>query len=175
MTVKTFLIFEKRFTILKTVNRFPKLYSLSFHARLIFDCRNPATSGYWNNAGVGIRPPEYCRHRNPATSGHCRRMPADQILAESGRNPAMVKSRPDLAKMAGIRLNLIGSGGVLLESGNDDRTLPDSGNNCIFTFRNFFVRTKRRKIFSRKFFFLKMISLKIFYNENYFTSKQTEH
>jgi hypothetical protein len=66
-------------------------------------------------------------------------MLADQILAESGRNPAMVKSRPDLAKMAGIRLNLTGSGGVLPESGNYDRTLPDSGNNCIFTFCNFFV------------------------------------
>jgi len=42
-------------------------------------------------------------------------------------------------------------------------------------FCNFFVRTKRQKIFSRKLLFLKMISSKIFYDGNYFTSKQTEH
>jgi hypothetical protein len=53
-------------------------------------------------------------HRNPATSGHRRRMPADQIPAESDWNPAMVRSRPDLdgsghwfgriwQKMVGIR------------------------------------------------------------------------
>jgi hypothetical protein len=34
----------------------------------------------------------------------------DQIPAETARNPAMVKSRLYLAKMAGIRPNLIGSG-----------------------------------------------------------------
>jgi len=56
--------------------------------------RNPATSGFRNNVGPGIRPSEYCRRRNPATSGHRRWMPADQILVESGRNPAMVRSRP---------------------------------------------------------------------------------
>jgi hypothetical protein len=65
------------------------------------------------------------------------------------------------------------------KSGNSDRTLPDSGGCCqilIFAFRNFFVRAKCRKIFSRKsFFFLKMISPKIFYGENHFTSKQTKH
>jgi hypothetical protein len=38
------------------------------------------------------RSSESRRHRNPATSGHRRQMPADQIPAESGRNPAMVKS-----------------------------------------------------------------------------------
>jgi hypothetical protein len=55
---------------------------------------------------------------------------------------------------------------ILAESGqtcspkfdNGDRTLPDSSDSCIFTFRNFFVQTKRRKIFSKKIFFLKMIS-----------------
>jgi hypothetical protein len=61
------------------------------------------------------------------------------------------------------------------ESGNGDRTLPDSDDSCIFSFCNFFVRTKRRKIFSKKYFFLKIISSKIFYDGNYFTLKQTEH
>jgi hypothetical protein len=87
----------------------------------------------------------------------------------------MAGIRPDLAKMAGIRPDLTGSGGVLTESGNGDWMLPDSGDSCIFTSRNFFVRTKRRKMFSRKLFFLKMISSKIFYDENHFTSKQTVH
>jgi hypothetical protein len=141
------------------------------------------------------------------TSGHRHRMPADQIPAETGWNPAMVRSRPDLAKMAriqplirsdlgkmaeirldlakmvGIQPDLTGSRGVRQESGqtcspesgNGDRTLPDSGNSCIFASRNFFVRTKCRKIFWRKSFFLKMISLKIFYDGNHFTSKQTKH
>jgi hypothetical protein len=92
--------------------------------------------------------------------------------------------------MAGIRPDLIGFGGVWQESGHfgrirpnmfpessDDggRTLPDSSDGSIFAFRDFFVRTKRRKIFSRKLYFLKMISSKIFYDENHFTSKQTEH
>jgi hypothetical protein len=61
------------------------------------------------------------------------------------------------------------------ESGNGDRTLPDSGGNCFFVFCNFFVRAKRLKIFLRKSFFFKMISSKIFYYENYFISKQTDH
>jgi hypothetical protein len=41
-------------------------------------------------------------------------MPADQIPTEFGRNPAMVRSRPGLAKMVGIRMdpakNLAGFG-----------------------------------------------------------------
>jgi len=82
---------------------------------------------------------------------------------DSGLNPAI----------------LAGSGQTFSpESGNGDRTLPDSGDNyqtLIFAFRNFFVRTKHRKIFSRKSFFLKMISSKSFYDGNHFTSKQTEH
>jgi hypothetical protein len=85
-------------------------------------------------------------------------MLADQIPAESGWNPIMVRSRPNLAKMAGIRPDLIGSGRIWPkwpESDNGNRTLPDSDNSCIFTFHNFFMRTKRRKIFSRKLFFSK--------------------
>jgi len=112
----------------------------------------------------------------------------------------MVRSRPDpatdLAKTAKIRpdldgfgqngWDLAGSGRVRLDSGqtyslefdNRDRSLPDSGGICetlIFACRNFFMRAKRRKIFSKKSFFFKMISLKIFYDRNHFTSKQTEY
>jgi hypothetical protein len=93
----------------------------------------------------------------------------------------MVRSRPDLAKMARIRPDpatdlakmarirliwpdpeefgwnpviLAGSGQTgLSESDNGRSTLPNSGDSCSFTFRNFFVRTKRRKIFLRKLFF----------------------
>jgi hypothetical protein len=105
-----------------------------------------------------IQSPETCRCRNQA---------AEILLVpesgtgrpNSGWNIAgFWPSRPDLAKTAMIRQ----------ESGNGDRTLPDSGDNCqtlIFAFRNFFVRTKHRKIFSRKSFFLKMISSKSFYVE----------
>jgi hypothetical protein len=69
---------------------------------------------------------------------------------------------------------LVGSGQTcLLESDNGDWTLPDSGGNCIFAFRNFFVQSKHRKIFLEKSFFIKMIFSKIFYDENHFTLKQT--
>jgi hypothetical protein len=84
------------------------------------------------------------------------------------------QSRLDLAKIAGIRPNgrdPVGYDWIQRsppesvqtcspESSNGDRTLPDSGKSCIFPIRNFFVRTKHRKIFSRKLFFLKMISSK---------------
>jgi hypothetical protein len=64
--------------------------------------------------------------------------------------------RPDLAKMVGILPDLTRSRGARLESGqtcspksdNGDRTLPDFGDSCIFIFRNFFMRTKRRKYFT---------------------------
>jgi hypothetical protein len=39
------------------------------------------------------------------------------------------------------------------ESGNGNQTLPDSCDSYIFAFRNFFLRAKRWKIFSRKSFF----------------------
>jgi hypothetical protein len=42
------------------------------------------------------------QRRNPATSSHCRRMPAEMIPAETGQNLAMVRSLPDMAKMARI-------------------------------------------------------------------------
>jgi hypothetical protein len=106
LTVKASLIFGKRFTVFKTVNRFPKLYSLSLHARLISDCSNPAIIGRPKQGSTGIR-------HHPG--GEI--MPTDQILTKSGWNPAMVRNRPesdlirpDLAKMAGIRPDMTGPG-----------------------------------------------------------------
>jgi len=87
-----------------------------------------------NTAGAGIQ-------RHPAIVAGCRRTRFRQNLAG-------IRSliRSDLAKMAG----LTESGGVLPESGQPCSL--ESGDSFIFTFRNFFVRIKRRKIFLRKLF-----------------------
>jgi hypothetical protein len=80
---------------------------------------------------------------------------------ESGHG--MTKFRPKFTGFRPSQSDLAKTAGIRPESGDDDRTLPDSGDICqtlIFTFRNFFVRTKHRKIFSRKSFFLKIISSK---------------
>jgi hypothetical protein len=61
------------------------------------------------------------------------------------------------------------------------RRLPDVAGfrqhlpNSDFAFCNFFVQAKHRKIFFEKIIFLKIISSKLFYDGNHFTSKQTEH
>jgi hypothetical protein len=54
LTVKTYLIFGKRFTVLKTLNRFPKLNASFLHARSISNCRNSAIVGRRNLASVEI-------------------------------------------------------------------------------------------------------------------------
>jgi hypothetical protein len=117
---------------------------------------------------VEIQPvPEYDNIRSPV-SGRRLHMPAE-ILSDSDQ-PSQIGRDPAI---------LIGSGQTFSpESGNDDQTLPDSSGICqtlIFGFCNFFVRAKHRKIFSKKLFFLKIISSKLFYDENHFTSKQAEH
>jgi hypothetical protein len=56
--------------------------------------------------------------------------------------------------------------------------LPDSGNICqtlIFAFCNFFRASQTPKNIFEKIIFLKIISSKLFYDENHFMSKQTEH
>jgi hypothetical protein len=99
---------------------------------------------------------------DPAVSGQNGRDPPG-----SGRIRPLI--RPDPEDSGLNPAILAGSGQTFSpESGNGDQTLPNSGNNYqtfIFAFRNFFVRTKHRKIFSRKSFFLKMISSKSFYVE----------
>jgi hypothetical protein len=55
LTVKTFLIFGKRFTIFKTVNRFPKLSSLFLQACLISNRQNLAIVGRRDPVGSGVR------------------------------------------------------------------------------------------------------------------------
>jgi hypothetical protein len=72
--------------------------------------------------------------------------------AGAGRIQPLIRPEPE---DSGLNPTILaGSGQTFLpESGNGDRTSPDSGDNyqtLIFTFRNFFVRTKHRKIFSRK-------------------------
>jgi hypothetical protein len=120
LTVKVSLIFEKRFMVFKTVNRFPKLNYLSLHARLISDCQNSAIVGSHNQAGAGVRLHSITGNLPVLYAGKldiCRNWP------EYCRIPAMVRSRldlarnrldldgirPDLAKTAEIRPNLDGS------------------------------------------------------------------
>jgi hypothetical protein len=172
LIVNASLIFEKRFTVLKTVNRFSKLYSSSLHARLISDCPNPAVVGRSKPGGTGIRHHSAIGILPASESDDIRPPPPDaggptsggirsDLTKMAGMQPLI---RPDLAKMAGIRPDLTKSRGVLLESGqtcspesgDGDLTLPDSSNSCIFSFRNFFMRTKHRKIFSRKLFFFEI-------------------
>jgi hypothetical protein len=166
------------------------------HARLISDCQNSAIVGRWNPVGPGVRQHPIAINLPVLESGNiwpCRQMPTDQIPIETGRNISGFRPWSEanliwmdpattLAKTAKIRLEssiLVGSGQTcLLESSNGDRTLSNSGGICqtlIFAFRNFFVRAKRWNIFLKKSFFLKMISPKIFYNVNHFTSKQAKH
>jgi hypothetical protein len=88
--------------VLKTVNCFQKLYYSFLHARLISDYPNPAIVSRSKLGGTGIRhhqvtgimPASESRHRNTADF----------------RNPAMDRNRPNLAKMAGIRPDMTGSG-----------------------------------------------------------------
>jgi hypothetical protein len=165
---------------------------------LISDRQNLAIAGRWNPAGAGVRqhlvagiqPAPESVHRKSAGIRPLTDQIPTGILPDSGqaagfgqngldpagsgriwpKRPGSRRFRLDLAKMAG-------SGQTFLpESDNGDRTLLDSGDICqtlIFAFRNFFVPTKHRKIFSRKS--LKMISSKSFYDRNYFTLKQTEY
>jgi hypothetical protein len=101
---KSFFHFWKTIYSFKNRKSFSKI--ILFILARMFNIRLPESDSSRNPSGTKIRQWEYCQRRNPATSGHRRRMPADQIPIESCRNSAMVKNRPDLAKMAGIRPNL---------------------------------------------------------------------
>jgi hypothetical protein len=143
LTIKLCLIFGKRFTVLKTVNRFSKLNSSSLHTRFISDCWNPVIVGCRNPGGTGIQ-----QYLAIGTL-----MPTDQIPAgfggsgQNGRDPAgFGQNGQDPA----------GSGGAQTESGqtsspesdNGDQTFLNSGNSCIFTFRNFLCQPKVEKYFT---------------------------
>jgi hypothetical protein len=99
LTVKTSLIFGKRFTIFKTVNRFPKLSFSSLHACLISDRqnltivgrRNPVSAGVRQHPVSGILPAPESGHRltkfRPKRSGSDWICPDPAIdLAGSGQN-----------------------------------------------------------------------------------------
>jgi hypothetical protein len=156
-----------------------------------FDIRLPESGNGWSSESrcTGIRPLKYCQRQNPATSGHRHRMLADQISAEIGRNLATVRSGPNLAKMARIRLDLTRSGGVRPEFGYFSRNPAKHARRNPATvtgrcripttvafspFVIFSCKPNAENIF-KKIIFLKIISSKIFYNKNYFTTKQTEH
>jgi hypothetical protein len=81
---------------------FPKLNSLSLHARLISNCRNLAIVGRRNLVGAKIQQHPATRILPAPEFGHYRQISADQIPAETGRNTAIDSSRLDLAKMARI-------------------------------------------------------------------------
>jgi hypothetical protein len=124
LTVKASLIFGKQ--------RFLKLNSSSLHARLISDCWNPAIVSCRNPAVAGVRQHPIVGILTASESGNIQPPSPNaggQILAETGRIPAMVRSwpnlakqlesrqiqpliRPDLAKTAGIRLDLDGFGQI---------------------------------------------------------------
>jgi hypothetical protein len=92
---KTFFNFWK--TIYGFKNRKSFFEIKLFVLTCMFDMRLLESSNGQSSESGNIQPPKYCRRRNPATSGHGCRRPA-----ETGWNPATVRSRPDLAKMAGF-------------------------------------------------------------------------
>jgi hypothetical protein len=89
LTVKPSLIFEKRFMVLKTINRFPKLNSSSLHACLIFDCQNPAMVGRRNPGDTEIRQHPVTEILLAPESSNIRPLSTvDQIPTEIGQKPA---------------------------------------------------------------------------------------
>jgi hypothetical protein len=116
LTVKSSLIFGKRFTVLKTVNRFPKLYSSSLHARLISDWSNPPIVGRSKIGSTGIRHHQVTGIMSASESNHrktvgCRnpaagKPPAAGILQHPATAPNAGGIRPESGhgqKPAGIR------------------------------------------------------------------------
>jgi hypothetical protein len=125
LTVKLSLIFRKRFTVLKTVNRFSKLNSSSLQARFISDCRNQKMVGRRNPGGTEIR-------RHPATVAGCRRTRFRPNLAgirpwlEASRNPAGPDwIQPDLDGSGRIWPKWPGSGGARPTSATFGRIRPN--------------------------------------------------
>jgi len=130
----------------KTVNRFPNLNSTFLQARLL----EPSTAGHWSLLVARIYrrrfPFTKLRRQNPGTFGYCRRIPTTRFL-ESGQSWFW-------------------------------RMWPKFGTNgrwLFFAVVIFLYKPNAKKLFWKNYFFLKMISSKIFYDGNNFTSKQTEH
>jgi hypothetical protein len=65
----------------------------------------------------------------------------------------MVRSQPDLAKMAGILPNLTGSEGVLLESGNGDRIYRIPATIAFSSFVIFSCEPNTENYFRENYFF----------------------
>jgi len=107
---------------------------------------------------------------------------AGRVPAGSGQNQAkQARFRPESANLAGFRPLLPKSSSS--KSGHHclnlaRRNIATATGRCQIQFLaigEFCVRAKRRKIFSEKLFFWKIISSEIFYDEHHFTSKQMKH
>jgi len=96
LTVKASLIFGKRFTIFKTVNRFPKLNTSFLHARLISDCQNLAIVDRWNPTGAEVQQRPDAGSQIPAKpTGYDRILPliGPDPVKRSRQNPATGRCR----------------------------------------------------------------------------------
>jgi hypothetical protein len=155
------------FNFWKTIYNFKNRKSFSEIKFLVlacmFDIRLPESSN--------SRSSESRRHRNPATSGHqnidcagLRRLPATVAKCKRTRfRPKLVRIQPwseagriwpiwpKFGYFGRIRPNMFAI--IRQRPSNSYRTLQDSDDSCIFAFRDFFVRTKCRKIFLKKLFF----------------------
>lgn len=196
MTVKFFLIFGKLFKIFKTVNHFSKLNSWSLHACLISDCWNPVMVGRRNSDGTEIRQHPPTRILMAPESSDIRPLSpnADEPDSGHGQKPDLAKMsgiRPDLAKSRLIRPKWPGSDRIWPKWPGFDRIWPDPEESRLnpatatrhcripaavaFTHFVIFSLVPNAGKYFRENYFLKMISSKIFYDKNHFTSKQTEH
>jgi hypothetical protein len=190
MVNENYFRFDRKsfFNFWKTIYGFKNHKSYSEIKLLVlarmFDIRLPKSSNRilkLNSGDDGRKSPNASgpnSGRNWSKSGH------GQTLAESGENGrdsatdpiGSVRNGRDPARSvriwrspAGIRPNMLA--GIRQRRPYVARFLQQ----LYFCLSNFFMHTKRRKKISRKLFFLKMISSKIFYDGNHFTSKQTEH
>lgn len=126
---------------------FPKLNSSSLPVHLISDCQNLAIVCHQNLAGAGIRQHQAIGNLPAQKSG--------DIWSLSPESAGQI--------LAGIWTES-GQGQKLAEFGKNGR------NPVIFS-----CKPNAEKYVLENNFFKKIISLKIFYDGNYFTSKQIEH
>jgi len=110
LIVKTSLIFEKRITIFKSVNRFSKLNFSFLHARLISDCHNLAIVDRRNLTGAGVRQRPVAGILPALDAGH--HIPAKPAgSGQNGWNPASSgQNGRDSVEFGWIQPNMAGSG-----------------------------------------------------------------
>jgi hypothetical protein len=104
---KSFFNFWKTIYSYKNCKSFFEIKLFVFTQCLIFDCWTPTMVCRQNPGGLGIGQHPATRILPALESGHRFRMPVDQIPAKIGQNPAMVRSRLDLARFGGVRPNMV--------------------------------------------------------------------